>query len=596
MASNATLQSCLDLAASIESSLASLGDTSRWPVYPELRRRCADFRTECRELIDQKGLQQLAIAFLGPKNAGKTTLLSMLVRDQSLIDQLGAGAGLEGATERILWISTQPIRDLEPQEEESLTVDSSQLINLGCDYTLVDVPGANESNLQRSQAAQRALRAAHIKVLVVEARTLEDASLVDDLQHADGATILPVINQIRPGTGEEEIAGFMERLKRGLSAASILPVLRIRDFQLGDETEAKEWRERAASDLKQQLENVIRREHLDDLLEPQLVRCKERFTEEMREALTNALPATAHAVREMQEMETGLAASALERLLGADERDRGVITALRQQLRGLYQQRTPVLFFPWRTFVGLANLLFGALEKVPLLLVGSLPSLVTSAVAAVKNATRDREFKDSRQDGLRTHAEMLVKESLHPKVDQLQTAIRSDLRSERRIEPAREDDDLQVTFEGLELLQARSTTLFQEVLESRAVGRAATWITGLVGLAIFWSIFAWPFFALYSDYFHAIQQFMSGQGDHDTFPSRALPMIMTSFLLAMFPMIFWMLLVLSWVGYEKRAIDCLTTLRHGHQSIIDELTNRQVLRVHAQHPHLRACLQLFSLK
>ncbi|MGY8690839.1 MAG: Rab family GTPase, partial [Verrucomicrobiales bacterium] len=422
---NPTLKACLESADAIETALNSLGDTSQWPADHALRQQCAEFRHAARDLAEQKGLDQFVIAFIGPKNAGKTTLLSMLLRSEVTKQQLSSGEGLRGTTEKVLWLSSQPIPDLDRQVEESLHVSSSDLVNLGCDYTLIDVPGANEAHQSRVAAASRALRTAHLKVLVMEARTMEDASLLDYMEGADGATILPVINQIRPGTEDQDVSRFMASLKQALPNSHILSPLRIDDFQLAGQASAEEV---ASVALQGRLREVVRSEHLEDLLEPQLLRMKARFQEDMQTALTTALPATAEAARDLQQIESNLAVEALERLLGADDRDLAVITGLRQQIRGLYQQRTPVLFFPWRTFVSLANLLHGALEKVPLLLVGSLPSLIGSAITAVKNVTQDREFRESRKEGLRTHAELLVKESLHPRVDHLEAAIRSDLR------------------------------------------------------------------------------------------------------------------------------------------------------------------------
>ncbi len=584
---NHTLNACLDAANDFETALNSLGDTSQWPADHALRRRCSEFRHAARDLAEQKGLEQFAIAFIGPKNAGKTTLLSLLLRSETIKEQLASGEGLRGTTEKVVWISSQPIPDLDRRVEESLHIVPSDVANLACDYTIIDVPGANEANPLRAAAAARALRTAHLKVLVTEARTIEDASLLDYLKDADGATILPVINQVRPGTEDQDISGFLEKLQAAVPNSRLLSPLRLPDFQLAGQTESAA---EAGEALQGRLRDVVRAEHLDELLEPQLLRMKARFQETMHEELSKSLPATAEAAQELQHIESHLAVDALEHLLGADDRDRAVIAGLRQQLRGLYQQKTPVLFFPWRTFVSLANLLHGALEKVPLLLVGSLPSLVSSAMTAVKNVTQGREFNESRSEGLRKHAESLVKESLHPRVDHLEAAIRSDLRSPQQADY----DGLEVEFEGLERLQTRSSELFQKVLDARAPSRMATWITGLIGLAIFWSIFIWPFISLYKDYFNVVSDFVSKPVDHTKFPKDSFSIIGTSFLLAVFPMLLWLVLVLSWVASKARAIACLKSLRHGHQAIIEDLNAKNLLRVRARHPHLQACIKLFS--
>lgn len=588
-ADSSTLAACLETANAIETALNLLGDTSEWPADRPLRQRCAEFREACRELVEQKGLTQFAVAFLGPKNAGKTSLLSLLIRNPALSAQLHQGADLAGATERILWLSSQPLQALDPSVEDRIPVERGDLVNLSCDYTLIDVPGANEANRERGEAARRALRNAHLKVLVVEARTMEDVAVVDYIGEADGATILPVINQIRPDLDEANIDRLMDTFTRQLPQSRFLSPLRIPDFQLAgaNEDEAKET---ARKELIERLQSVIRSEHLDELLVPQLRRMKQRFQEEMNEALLGALPATAEAARRFQASEDVLAAQALEKLLGEPENDRAVIAGLRQQLRADYQQRTPVLLVPWRLFVGVANLLHGALEKVPLLLAGSLPSLVTSAMTAVKNVARDREFTQKRDEGLRQHAELLVKECLKPQVEQLEAAIRSDLRHRT---PSQKHEDLEVELEGLDLLQSRSSALFQRVLGEHSPHRGATLITGLVGTLVFWSLFIWPCLSLYQDYFQAIHGFVSDSPTRAEFPTESFAMLGTSFLLALLPMLLWLLVVLSWVASRSRAKDCLTGLREGHKVLIDELSEQQRLRARLRHPHLQACLRLF---
>ncbi|MCH1505237.1 MAG: 50S ribosome-binding GTPase, partial [Verrucomicrobiales bacterium] len=292
---NPTLNACLDVANDFETALNSLGDTSQWPADHALRQRCAEFRYAARDLAEQKGLNQFAIAFIGPKNAGKTTLLSLLLRSKTIKEQLASGEGIRGTTEKIQWISSEPISDLDRRVEESVHIVPSDVAKLGCDYTLIDVPGANEAHPLRAAAAARALRTAHLKVLVAEARTIEDASLLDYLQDADGATILPVINQVRPGTEDQDISGFLDRLQSAIPNSRLLSPLRVPDFQLAGQTESAVD---AAEALQRRLRDVVRAEHLDELLEPQLLRMKTRFQDEMHGELSKALPATAEAAQE----------------------------------------------------------------------------------------------------------------------------------------------------------------------------------------------------------------------------------------------------------------------------------------------------------
>ena len=93
--------------------------------------------------------------------------------------------------------------------------------------------------------------------------------------------------------------------------------------------------------MQDRLKEVVRSENFDELLDPQLKRLRTRFQADMHQALSQALPATAEAAQRLQSLEDNLAADALERLLGADDRDRAVLTGLRQQHSELIRAKTP---------------------------------------------------------------------------------------------------------------------------------------------------------------------------------------------------------------------------------------------------------------
>ncbi|MEM7386171.1 MAG: GTPase domain-containing protein [Verrucomicrobiota bacterium] len=594
MAPDRIHQQNIILAEGMESSLAALGDTSSWEAYPELVEKCRVFREASKEISGQRGFSDSVVAFLGPKNAGKTTLLSCFVREGAVKEQLNPGASIRQATEKIIWVGSAPPSEMDRRVEEVLELPNGGLVDLGFPYTLVDVPGSNERELLRSEAAKRALHTAHLKVLVIDRRSLEDAGVLEYAREADGACVLPVVNQIRSTEDDEsDYTRFETRLKEALPGSTVLPLLRVPDFLLEAEEKRKALVERTTLKLQETVAEILKQHSPRELLEPQLARLQKRFREDVREILTRALPATSAAVREVQETEEGLAIKALEHLLGSEEDQREIMVGLRQQLRGVFLQRTSLLLFPWRTFLGLANLLHGAMEKVPFLLMGSLPSLLTTSLTAVKNAVRDREMNAAKESALQEHAEMLVKESLQPQVEHLEAALRSDLRAPSGA--ARKASAFEVHFDGLDNLQRRSSGLFADVLGRHAPGAKAATVCGVIGCLIFWAIFSWPMIALYRDYFSAAGE-VFGEGPQITkrFPQQSVSMLMTSFLLAVLPMFFFLLLVLSWVGSRSRAAACLAELREKHHGIIKELSRKNLLRIRTEHSRLGACLKLFQ--
>ncbi len=562
-----------------------------------LLHRCAEFRQRCERLAHQRAGRRFGIAFLGPKNAGKTTLLSWLIQNKNLRKRLQTGLDSASATERLTWIGPPPEEaSALPASALQIPAGPSDFVDLGVPCAFLDVPGANERSHPRAQAAREALELAHLKVLVVEARHLEDAAILDYARPADGSLILPVVNQTRPGQEQPDFDSFLQRLRKAVPRATVLELLHVPDLLLLEPSERAAATERCRTELASAITHALQDCDSSSLLEPQIAAVEGQFRDAVREEFLRVFPAASRAAGDLVEHEGEVGTKALQALLGGDELDHAPRIALRQQLRAIFQERTPLLCFPWRTFLALSNLLHGALDKVPFLLMGSLPSLLSSTAAAVRNLARDRQFSSSRDTGLRQQAELLLRESLQPGIERLESALRSDLRLRDR-QPLF-PDGIQVEFEGLDVLQQRSTALFHRILARNAVSRTAAVASGSVGTLAFWVIFIWPIFALYHDYFAAVGQVAglhSGSGAPVRFPVEGFPMILTGLLLALVPMLMLLLVVLAWAGSRGRAEVCLRQLQIGHHEIIAELENQGLLRIRTSQPQLRAWLDLYQL-
>jgi hypothetical protein len=232
------------------------------------------------------------------------------------------------------------------------------------------------------------------------------------------------------------------------------------------------------------------------LAEPQLVEKLRHFKKRVVQLATEHLPATSAALEELRSGLEALPRQALEKMLG---NDRLIAVNVRGRFRTLLLERTPIIFFPWRLTLSIANLVHGATDRVPLVFLGSLPSLLTTAFTAARNLKRRHEFAEDVKAGLQQRIGAMLKEGAGPQLRILDHALQRDLNLPRGETPHTAVTST-ATLTGLETLQARSAEMFHETLEKWAPSRRAAIMLGLLGFLIFWGVFGWPMFGLYQDF------------------------------------------------------------------------------------------------
>src|SRR4029079_16659773 len=92
----AILDQCRRVADQVESAVAQLG--SAWGGHGPLMNLCSQFRLAAEHLAHNRGLAEITIAFVGPKKAGKTTLLGLLIKSEDKRARLKAGRSSEQST------------------------------------------------------------------------------------------------------------------------------------------------------------------------------------------------------------------------------------------------------------------------------------------------------------------------------------------------------------------------------------------------------------------------------------------------------------------------------------------------------------------
>ena len=591
--SHTPLESCRQLADDVERHAGVLG--LEWEDQANVLRMCEDFRRSCDEVAGNRGIDHVTIAFTGPKNSGKTRLLSLFLQGEDARRRLRVGYGRSGATEKVTWIGPRPPGDLREDCEAHVPCSEDDLVDLGFPYTLVDVPGLNEADERRAGAAVRALDSALVKVLVTAQREIEDKAVAHYLSHADGSLVVPVINFVRAELPGEDLDEFQATMREALPHSEVRPPVLIRDGAVGVPATDAGDREIVPEDaerLRRAIREAAGPRRLRDLPQARLNRKYRQFKDDVGRFMAERLPASRKALEALRETESGLPGETLGHLLGSD---RALRAGVRQRLRATLLLRTPYVFFPWRAFLALANLLHGAVERIPFALMGSIPAWVTGAFTAARNVKDARDFSRGVEGGVRGYVEGAVKEKILPKVRDLEFVLNRELRSGRQEAPPA-SADLRVKIAGLDNLQSRSSEIFHSAVERWAPSRAAATVTGLAGFLIFWGFFAWPVYGLYLDFFDAVRSLrLEEAGAVGRFPSAPFGMLGTSLLLALLPMGFFMLASVSLQVRPGRVTGCLEQVRTRHREAVDELVRSGLLTLEVEQPRIDACLFLLKL-
>ena len=579
------LSACLRVAERLERAADQLGPA--WSGHAPIMQACQEFRRSCEQLATNRGLSEMTVAFIGPKNAGKSTIAGLLVASEEKRQRLKAGETSRDATTKPTWISAREPALLDRESEDFIPCHESELVPLGYRYALLDVPGLNEGDSTRRALATRALDHAVVKVLVTDRRSIESGEIARYLDRTAGAPVIPVVNHIRQESDRADLAEWEENLRR--TFPTLLPRIEIWDWDIGGDRTGRERDARRA--LTERLAEAIAGRSPETLAEPQLARKVRDFEDQVAELADRHLPATAVALKSLHDALTTLPAQAVESLLGTE---RLIVAQVRLRFRAILLERTPIYFFPWRITLAIANLVHGAIDRVPLALMGSIPSMVTAAWAAAKNVRDAHQFAEEATSGLRTRVNAVIKDLAGPQLQAIDYALQRELGEGNS--PARTDFTATASLRGLDTLQTRSAELFHSVTEKFAPGAAAAWLLGLLGFAVFWIVFGWPIYALYHDYWLATQEVALGAKDTlHLFPSGAVSMLVTSAMLALIPMALLLLFAVAFFTRRSRARTCANALRASHEAELQRLTDHGQVEVEISEPKIDACRSLLRL-
>lgn len=556
-----------------------------------LSARCGDAINELTSFSDGRGMRSPAIAILGAKNSGKSWLCRLLVKNEAAREKIPSGEISKYSTEKATWIGPDAPPALDSEHEVRIALRGDDMIDLGLDYTLLDLPGFNDASIPAREAALKALCGVPLRVFVVSVATLGDESQFAFLEKSDGTRILPVIVDVDHPRLEKEGAGdiraLAERIRHRCPLAEVLEPIVVPHIRHAPGEVAVKIR-LAEARLFPVLRQFIASPPVDEQVIGKVVieRLRRDLAGDLREFVKRVTPA--HDA--LEAMEVGLAAEMVEKILGPDAQ---LEAGLRMKMRLLTLTRTPGWFFPFRTFLGLFAITAGAWDRLAFALAGSLPSLALLVFQTARNTKRLAEMKDEVKTALASRIETLAR-------DELADANRVFIRSINASLPAEirrsEDESPPTRFIGLERVTEESAVRFEQVVRDHAGGRAGVFVWGGLATLLFVGLLSGPLVAVYREFLDAWTGVFQGPVEHrwQSFPAPSVGMIFTSLLLAVLPVIFCALVACVRATPRTRVSAALADAKAKHQAMLEQLTKNKSVRLVSKDPVREAARQVMD--
>jgi hypothetical protein len=579
----------------LEATQAVFGESS---ITQEVAIACANYHKDLENIQSGRGINALLIAIVGAKGQGKTWIARQLVRNNTIREMLRSGDLIADATTKLVWIGPVAPQGLDTTTEVYHPCSTSEMFEIGQPYVLLDTPGLTDATQQAAKIAKESLSLAPIKLIAIARDQIRAAANLSLAQQIDGSICLPIITSVEPEEVEgNEFAQDLHSLRSQLATmapnSQILPELLIADFEITGDQEASAGALRQG--LKDRLDRLgVGQGELRSARENRIHSATVRLKAEVFKLISRELPHLTEAVSQLHHETQKLPERVCNSLLGSQQ---VLETGIRMRLRARLVSDTSVLFFPYRTVLSILNFTHGAWDRIILALAGSVPSLFGALASWAKNVKSSREFSSEVQDGIRNRTQQQVEERLRPLCDQFHRAIRKLRSREERLSTAGLAVS-QIRLLGIDELQDRSQSIFDQTLERRASGRWLAMVLGLVGTGLFWTLMAAPIFVLYRDYFEASWGVWSGSdGIHiDKFPHPTYGLFFTSLILSVLPLLIYCMLVLTWLLSRRKTYQIATEVALAHETLIRALQKEQIIRLQFDDELLQQAEYLLTLK
>jgi hypothetical protein len=355
-----------------------------------------------------------------------------------------------------------------------------------------------------------------------------------------------------------ELEQFVRRLRKACPGCEILPPVLIPQFDLApNPSEAECEANRIAREALLKALPLARRNTAQIL-----ARIRANFREDFKQLVD---PVFAHILphyNNLRNAEEQIASKILEEIVGSD---RQLISGIRLQMLAFTVSSAPILFFPYRTFLGLLALTAGAWDRLVLGLSGSVPSLALAAFQGLQNIRQFRNRGPSQRERLKERIHRLAQAELETPARIFNRAVQQ---SGGRFSQEEQPTEKVLRVQGLDWMMDESFRSMQARIEEHRPSSRTVSVCGFLATGIFVALVSGPIVAIYRHFLRSWSQaFTIAGATWAQFPTPSGGMIFTSMLLVAIPVFALALIALSLAVRKARIVRCAEAIRHSHEQL-----------------------------
>ena len=459
-------------------------------------------RRDVEEIAANKGVWGVLVSVIGHKNAGKSTLCRWLISDDGQRERVRAGLERDGGTRSVTWIGPEPPPPGPDsgRPEQWIEVAGSGLADLGRSYSLVDVPGYNDSDPVAERASRNALSRAGVVVLASNLELWEDDSALHYLRESDGVRILPVAMvdpalEGNPGV-QRNLKNWRDRIQAHCPRSEVreplaLPFL----LHLTDDDVRRRATNGAIKRFHESLAECVSADPVDPaaLALTRLDRVRREVAAEIAPLVERIRPFH----RDLVAKEKVAANDFLDELLGTSEQ---VFPAVRLKLMMRLVNRCPLFLFPFRSFLSLLTLVAGAWDRLMLGMLGSVPSLVLAAVQSARNSVQLAKKREANLEALERRAKVVAVDTIGPAQAGFRRAVAGSLPPGAR---GRHLPEAVFSVSGIDEAGAIASECLERAINQHSVKGGWCLVFGLVSLAAWVGMAVGPVWSVYQQFFQS---------------------------------------------------------------------------------------------
>ncbi len=540
---------------------------------------------DATRLKTNRGISVPSIGFFGPKNAGKSFLLRILLRSDAIRHEIKTGFGASGRTERLMWLGETPPANLDPHLEVYIHIDPTKDTLIERPAVLVDIPGFTDPNTRTT--ARHALTSCQLKVLVIDASDVEREDAVNYGEGFDGTYILPVINRIPGDPDGFDAAASLRRallsnIEQWAPRANCLKPVLIPHLKHEDVSwttpQLAEHLATATTNALGELQDVPAK------ASTQVALRMHRFHAEIRRQLPQFSQTVEDITADLEQAMSEMSDVAKD-LLGDDKIAE---LSVRLWMRARIVDNTASIFFPYRSVLRLLTLTTGAWESATMGLSGSLPSLALAAVQSVRNARKYKHWSSEIETGLQRRLEQAASAAATPVVARLYREIDRHTGSTTSSEHTA-DCSPAVEVHGVSELQEESRRLFDQSIRQATPQRAVLTMVASIASGAFLALIAGPMMALYGKYASVASNVFQLQSQaFADFPVIEVGVLATALILSLIPVFVIAGLLLSFSTSDRRVRESVAQLRESHKAMVTEFIKSGRLRIRTENRKIEA--------